>query len=215
MRLSNAPAHLWVVLRKLFDGGWQMTPGSLIEQDYDPRWVEAFDMIRDGVFGNVEYFKDLVDSVNDIPNSGNDWFLVRPATLRPHALWQAPRLLATVHPDCLYKSCPTRQVLTVFAGRQRLCQLHGCPGQCQPLQHFLHGLLLRIQDSSMSILQLPQAAEFITLEDVAMLAPCRTAWTSCTQTTTSGPGGRSCTQPPLASSRQTAPSPSMPTRSGT
>jgi starch phosphorylase len=45
-------------------------------KDYDPRWVEAFDMIRDGVFGNVEYFKDLVDSVNDIPNSGNDWFLV-------------------------------------------------------------------------------------------------------------------------------------------
>ena len=39
-------------------------------------------MIRDGVFGNVEYFKDLVDSVNDIPNSGNDWFLVRaPAPL--------------------------------------------------------------------------------------------------------------------------------------
>jgi hypothetical protein len=34
-------------------------------------------MIRDGVFGNVEYFKDLVDSVNDVPNSGNDWFLVR------------------------------------------------------------------------------------------------------------------------------------------
>jgi hypothetical protein len=43
--------------------------------------VEAFDMIRDGVFGNVEYFKDLVDSVNDIPNSGNDWFLVRASAL--------------------------------------------------------------------------------------------------------------------------------------
>ena len=39
-------------------------------------------MIRDGVFGNVEYFKDLVDSVNDIPNSGNDWFLVRHSQLR-------------------------------------------------------------------------------------------------------------------------------------
>jgi hypothetical protein len=48
----------------------------LTEQDYDPRWVEAFDMIRNGVFGNVEYFKDLVDSVNDVPKSGNDWFLV-------------------------------------------------------------------------------------------------------------------------------------------
>lgn len=45
-------------------------------QDYDPRWVEAFDMIRDGVFGDAEYFKDLVDSVNDVPKSGNDWFLV-------------------------------------------------------------------------------------------------------------------------------------------
>lgn len=56
---------------------------ALIEQDYDPRWVEAFDMIRDGVFGNVEYFKDLVDSVNDIPNSGNDWFLVRPSACCP------------------------------------------------------------------------------------------------------------------------------------
>lgn len=38
-------------------------------------------MIRDGVFGNVDYFKDLVDSVNDIPNSGNDWFLVRASAL--------------------------------------------------------------------------------------------------------------------------------------
>lgn len=33
-------------------------------------------MIREGVFGEVEYFKDLVDSVNDVPKSGNDWFLV-------------------------------------------------------------------------------------------------------------------------------------------
>jgi hypothetical protein len=38
--------------------------------------VEAFDMIREGVFGEVEYFKDLVDSVNKIPECGNDWFLV-------------------------------------------------------------------------------------------------------------------------------------------
>jgi starch phosphorylase len=44
-------------------------------KDYDPRWVEAFDMIREGVFGDVEYFQDLVDSVNDM-DKGNDWFLV-------------------------------------------------------------------------------------------------------------------------------------------
>lgn len=46
---------------------------SRLLQDYDPRWVEALDMIRDGVFGDVDYFKDLVDSVNDVPKSGNDW----------------------------------------------------------------------------------------------------------------------------------------------
>lgn len=44
-------------------------------KDYDPRWVAAFDAIRDGEFGNAEYFEDLVDSVNDM-TKGNDWFLV-------------------------------------------------------------------------------------------------------------------------------------------
>ena len=33
-------------------------------------------MITDGVFGNVEYFEDLVASVNQIPKRGNDWFLL-------------------------------------------------------------------------------------------------------------------------------------------
>lgn len=32
-------------------------------------------MIKGGVFGNKEYFEDLVDSVNDM-TKGNDWFLV-------------------------------------------------------------------------------------------------------------------------------------------
>ena len=47
-----------------------------LRQDYDPRWVEAFKMISDGVFGDTEYFEDLVASVNDIPARGNDWFLL-------------------------------------------------------------------------------------------------------------------------------------------
>ena len=33
-------------------------------------------MISDGVFGDAEYFEDLVASVNDIPERGNDWFLL-------------------------------------------------------------------------------------------------------------------------------------------
>ncbi len=45
-------------------------------QNYDPRWVEAFKMISDGVFGDTEYFEDMVASVNDIPARGNDWFLL-------------------------------------------------------------------------------------------------------------------------------------------
>jgi starch phosphorylase len=44
-------------------------------KDYDPRWTAAFKMITDGVFGDVEYFADLVASVNDM-TKGNDWFLV-------------------------------------------------------------------------------------------------------------------------------------------
>ena len=47
-----------------------------LPQDYDPRWVEAFKMISDGVFGDTEYFEDMVASVNDIPERGNDWFLL-------------------------------------------------------------------------------------------------------------------------------------------
>ena len=31
--------------------------------------------ITDGTFGNAEYFKDLVDNVNDMSKS-NDWFLL-------------------------------------------------------------------------------------------------------------------------------------------
>lgn len=38
--------------------------------------MAAFKMITDGVFGNVEYFEDLVASVNQIPERGNDWFLL-------------------------------------------------------------------------------------------------------------------------------------------
>ncbi len=45
-------------------------------QNYDPRWKEAFKMISDGVFGDTEYFEDMVASVNDIPARGNDWFLL-------------------------------------------------------------------------------------------------------------------------------------------
>lgn len=44
-------------------------------KEYDQRWLDAFSALRDGVFGDVEYFKDLVDSVNDM-TKGNDWFLV-------------------------------------------------------------------------------------------------------------------------------------------
>lgn len=44
-------------------------------KDYDPRWNAAFDAIRQGVFGDADYFADLVDSVNDM-TKGNDWFLV-------------------------------------------------------------------------------------------------------------------------------------------
>lgn len=44
-------------------------------KDYDPRWVEAFAAVKQGVFGDADYFEDLVDSVNDM-TKGNDWFLV-------------------------------------------------------------------------------------------------------------------------------------------
>lgn len=44
-------------------------------KDYDPRWTAALKMVKDGVFGDGDYFADLVDSVNDM-TKGNDWFLV-------------------------------------------------------------------------------------------------------------------------------------------
>lgn len=44
-------------------------------KDYDPRWLAAFAAIREGIFGDAEYFEDLVDSVNDM-TKGNDWFLL-------------------------------------------------------------------------------------------------------------------------------------------
>ena len=44
-------------------------------QNYDPRWTEALQMVRDGEFGDADYFEDLVDSVTDM-TKGNDWFLL-------------------------------------------------------------------------------------------------------------------------------------------
>eukprot|EP00884_Botryococcus_braunii_P009371 jgi/Botrbrau1/18435/Bobra.0072s0023.1 len=44
-------------------------------KDYDPRFLTAIKMIKDGVFGEKEYFEDLADSVSDM-TKGNDWFLV-------------------------------------------------------------------------------------------------------------------------------------------
>lgn len=44
-------------------------------KDYDPRWTSALKMVKEGVFGDAEYFADLVDSVNDM-TKGNDWFLL-------------------------------------------------------------------------------------------------------------------------------------------
>ena len=35
-------------------------------KDYDPRWTAALKMVTDGVFGSADYFRDLVDSVNDM-----------------------------------------------------------------------------------------------------------------------------------------------------
>lgn len=44
-------------------------------KDYDPRWTAALKSVKDGEFGDKEYFADLVDSVNDM-TKGNDWFLL-------------------------------------------------------------------------------------------------------------------------------------------
>lgn len=44
-------------------------------KDYDPRWNKALQMVKDGVFGDKDYFEDLVASVTDM-NRGNDWFLL-------------------------------------------------------------------------------------------------------------------------------------------
>lgn len=42
----------------------------------DPRWDKIMDLIEEGdEFGDKEYFKSLVDSVNDM-EVGNDWFLL-------------------------------------------------------------------------------------------------------------------------------------------
>jgi starch phosphorylase len=41
----------------------------------DPRWDELMADIEGGMFGDKEYFKPLVDSVNNM-NVGNDWFLL-------------------------------------------------------------------------------------------------------------------------------------------
>ncbi|KAG1660964.1 hypothetical protein FOA52_005589 [Chlamydomonas sp. UWO 241] len=42
---------------------------------YDPRWTEIMKDIEGGMFGDKEYFKPMVDSVNNM-DVGNDWFLV-------------------------------------------------------------------------------------------------------------------------------------------
>eukprot|EP01025_Chloroclados_australasicus_P032602 TRINITY_DN33029_c0_g1_i7.p1 TRINITY_DN33029_c0_g1~~TRINITY_DN33029_c0_g1_i7.p1 ORF type:complete len:458 (-),score=71.98 TRINITY_DN33029_c0_g1_i7:346-1587(-) len=42
---------------------------------YDPRWTEIMADIEGGMFGDKEYFKPLVDSVNNM-KVGNDWFLL-------------------------------------------------------------------------------------------------------------------------------------------
>ncbi|GAB4814799.1 hypothetical protein N2152v2_001845 [Parachlorella kessleri] len=44
-------------------------------KDYDPRWTAALKAVKEGAFGDKEYFADLVDSVNDM-TKGNDWFLL-------------------------------------------------------------------------------------------------------------------------------------------
>ena len=44
-------------------------------KDYDPRWTQALKLVTDGVFGDADYFEDLVASVNDMTR-GNDWFLL-------------------------------------------------------------------------------------------------------------------------------------------
>jgi glycogen phosphorylase len=43
--------------------------------DYDPRFSAALKMVKDGEFGDADYFADLVDSITDM-TKGNDWFLV-------------------------------------------------------------------------------------------------------------------------------------------
>ncbi|KAK9840953.1 hypothetical protein WJX81_002313 [Elliptochloris bilobata] len=56
--------------------GWR--DGKRAEwKDYDPRFTTALNMIKDGVFGDKEYFQDLADSISDM-SKGNDWFLVAP-----------------------------------------------------------------------------------------------------------------------------------------
>lgn len=44
-------------------------------KDYDPRFMAALDMVKEGVFGRPEYFDDMVASITDM-NRGNDWFLL-------------------------------------------------------------------------------------------------------------------------------------------
>ena len=54
---------------------------SMNRDDYDPRWNAAWDAVREGVFGDKEYFQNLVESVNDVHlgkgefADNNDWFL--------------------------------------------------------------------------------------------------------------------------------------------
>uniref|UniRef100_A0A1D2AFX8 Alpha-1,4 glucan phosphorylase n=1 Tax=Auxenochlorella protothecoides TaxID=3075 RepID=A0A1D2AFX8_AUXPR len=43
--------------------------------DYDPRYTKALKAVKDGEFGDADYFEDLVDSITDM-TKGNDWFLV-------------------------------------------------------------------------------------------------------------------------------------------
>jgi hypothetical protein len=166
-------------------------------QDYDPRWVAAFDMVKSGVFGDVDYFDDLVASVNDIPARGNDWFLVA----NDFAAYMCVRTRASLArasspcPTCMRAPKPQRSASGPdrFAGRALYSPHAWRPpsGLVQCKRWFWAAPLLRGAGIS------------------------KRRWTSCTRTTTSGRAGASCTRRGAANSLRIAPSSSTPTRSGT
>ena len=183
-------------------------------QDYDPRWVAAFKMISDGVFGDTEYFDDLVASVNDIPARGNDWFLVandfadymraQVRSIAAHHGWCSPktRLLVTDEHASHIKGVTLQSGLCQANVHVYRISANGMAALCSHARVATHmGGSLTLCASNPLLIS--------TLVETICYCVRRMRWINCTRTMTSGHDEASSIQPVPDSLAAIAPSTSM------